>query len=98
MPTIPMHKPAPLLQPPLVIVYFPQTPYELVSPVSTRPLPKSSHQVRRLRFAGGGGGGGFLAREGGGGGGPFFAVDAVLRFAKLPCEVAGETDLTPYDR
>jgi hypothetical protein len=39
-----------------------------------------------------------LAREGGGGGGPFFAVDAVLRFAKLPCEVAGETDLSPYDR
>ena len=39
-----------------------------------------------------------MDREGGGGGGPFFAVDAVLRFAKLPCEVAGETDLAPYDR
>ena len=93
-----MPKAAPLLQLPLVMVYFPQTPCELVSLMSLRPIPKSLHQVRRLRFAGGGGGGGFLAREGGGGGGPFFAVDAVLRFAKLPCEVAGETDLAPYDR
>jgi hypothetical protein len=40
----------------------------------------------------------FLAREGGGGGGPFLTVAAFARFAKLPCEVAGETDLSPYDR
>lgn len=40
----------------------------------------------------------FLAREGGGGGGPFLAAAAFARFAKLPCDVAGETDLSPYDR
>jgi hypothetical protein len=61
-------------------------------------LTKAMNQTRRLRFAGGGGGGGFFALDGGGGGGPFFTVDAVVRFAKLPCEVAGETDLSPYDR
>lgn len=51
--------------------------------------------VNTLLFAagGGGGGGGFLARDGGGGGGPL-----ILAPATLPCEVAGETDASPYDR
>lgn len=52
-----------------------------------------SHHVRMLLLAGGGGGGGFLARDGGGGGGPL-----ILLPAKLPCDVAGETDASPYDR
>jgi hypothetical protein len=59
---------------------------------------KILNQTRRLRLDGGGGGGGFLAREGGAGGGPFLTVEVLVRFAKLPCEVAGETDLSPYDR
>lgn len=44
-------------------------------------------------FAGGGGGGGFLDRDGGGGGGPLNLAPATL-----PCDVAGETDASPYDR
>lgn len=69
-----------------------------MSPTSPCIVVKPINQTRRLRFAGGGGGGGFLAREGGGGGGPFLPVDRVVVFAKLPCEVAGETDLSPYGR
>ena len=62
--------------------------------------------VKTLLFAGGGGGGGFFARDGGGGGGAFFrpgalalrVVELADREGALPCEVAGEVDLSPYDR
>src|SRR5436305_14120405 len=41
----------------------------------------------------------FLTRAGGGGGGgPFLVVAGFARFAKLPCDVVGEIDLSPYDR
>ena len=55
--------------------------------------------VKTLLFAGGGGGGGFFALEGGGGGGAFLVelrvVEATEREGALPCDVAGETDLSP---
>ena len=62
--------------------------------------------LRALLFIGGGGGGGFFALDGGGGGACFFPFGAdvsveklVLRDgAELPCEVAGEADLSLYDR
>ena len=43
----------------------------------------------------GGGGGGFFARLGGGGGA--FLPFVVLLLSSLPCDVAGLTDLAPYD-
>lgn len=57
--------------------------------------------VKTLLLAGGGGGGGFLALDGGGGGGGFLlawtfnVVELIERDCALPCEVAGEADLSP---
>ena len=57
------------------------------------PLPHIPVHVNMLLFEGGGGGGGFLVRDGGGGGGPL-----IFAPAELSCDVAGETDASPYDR